>query len=199
MDRLLKLETRKEYKFIFSNNQIHQIFSQFDSKLKKLHPQRKIESIYLDTIDFELYKKSIFLDVDKFKVRYRKYPDSSNIYFEAKHNTKNGKFKEKILSELNSFDEIKNVIYKGYHLEKSLVVNYIRSYYFFRNLRILIDQNLSFKGTNNRLQNNFEQKYDHNIVEYKLLNEDSDIEKYFLSNPIKFSKYDYGIQKIYNI
>ena len=46
---------------------------------------------------------------------------------------------------------------------------------------------------------NFEQKYDQNIVEYKLLNEDSDIEKYFLSNPIKFSKYDYGIQKIYNI
>tara|TARA_Y100001970_G_C14244719_1_gene867313 strand:- start:2929 stop:3528 length:600 start_codon:yes stop_codon:yes gene_type:complete len=199
VDRLLKLETRKEYKFIFSNNQINQIFSQFNSKLKILHPQRTIESIYLDTIDFELYKKSIFLDVDKFKVRYRKYPDSSDIYFEAKHNTKNGKFKEKILSELNSFDEIKNVLYRGYHLEKSLVVSYLRSYYFFRNLRITIDQNLSFKGTKNRLQNNFEQKYDKNIVEYKLLNEDSDIEKYFLSNPVKFSKYDYGIEKIYNI
>ena len=135
-------------------------------KLKKLHPQRTIESIYLDTIDFELYKKSIFLDVDKFKVRYRKYPDSSNIYFETKHkeNTKNGKFKEKILSELNSFDEINNVIYKGYHLEKSLVVNYLRSYYFFRNLRITIDQKFEFKGTNNRLQHNFEQKYNQNIV-----------------------------------
>ena len=47
-------------------------------------------------------------------------------------------------------------------------MNYLRSYYFFRNLRITIDQNLSFKGTNNRLQHNFEQKYDQNIVEKEI-------------------------------
>lgn len=193
------METRKEYKFIYSNIQIHQIFSQFERELNILHPQRTIESIYFDTVDFELYKKSNFLDVDKFKVRYRKYPDSNNIYFEAKHNTKNGKFKEKKLTKLNSFDEIKYVWYKGYHLEKSLVVKYQRSYYSFRNLRITIDKNFSVTGTNNRLLHNFEHNTDKNIVEFKLLNEDSNIEKYFLSNPVKFSKYDYGIQKIYNI
>ena len=77
-------------------------------------------------------------------------------------------------------------------------VDYLRSYFTFKNTRITIDKNVSFQSTVNRSLVNKIINLDFNVVEFKLFNQDKDIEK-FLSNPIAFSKYDYGIKSIYKI
>ena len=68
-----KGEFRKEYKFIVDNRKLDNFFNFYDNTLTNLYPNRKIVSLYFDTVDFKLYKKSLLNDVDKFKFRFRLY------------------------------------------------------------------------------------------------------------------------------
>ena len=82
-------EDRKEFKFIFNNNQLEDF--KFNYKLtndKKLFEKRKITSLYLDTINYDLFQISKASDIEKFKLRYRQYNDSSDIYEEKAQLTK---------------------------------------------------------------------------------------------------------------
>ena len=65
------LEVRKEYKFCFTRNQLFQFNNFFKNRLTTLYPERHISSLYMDTIDFKLYKDSILADVDKYKLYYK--------------------------------------------------------------------------------------------------------------------------------
>ena len=64
------METRKEYKFLLSNNELLKLSKIFQSKLSSIHPEREISSLYMDTIDLKLFKDSQLFDVDKIKFRY---------------------------------------------------------------------------------------------------------------------------------
>ena len=90
-DLSLKLESRKEYKFLLTKKQIAELFNVFENKIETLYPKKIITSLYMDTVDFSIYNNSIFLDVNKFKVRYRTYSSDNSIYEEIKTNTMNGK------------------------------------------------------------------------------------------------------------
>ena len=193
------MEDRKEYKFEYSNIDLKNFYKTLSGKLINIYPERKITSIYLDTKNYDIYRNSLLNDVDKFKVRYRKYSNDKKIYFEIKKNTKLGKQKIKKVTDFNNLNQVTNIFYKNYFLESSLLISYIREYYSLFNTRITIDKNIKFENTSNRSLNKNIVKFNKNIVEYKLLNSNPDIEKYFLSNPKKFSKYETGLKEVYNI
>lgn len=198
-DQVLKLENRKEYKFLYNDYELSNLFSTYKKNLEPLYPDRKISSMYLDTANFELYNNSKNTDTDKLKVRFRMYPTDNQIYFEIKRNSDKNKTKVKELTSYKSFNEIDFKLLEGKHLTPVLKVDYLRSYFTFKNTRITIDKNVSFQSTVNRSLVNKIINLDFNVVEFKLFNQDKDIEKNFLSNPIAFSKYDYGIKSIYKI
>ena len=94
-DQVLKLENRKEYKFLYNDYELTNLFSTYKKNLKPLYPDRKISSMYLDTANFELYNNSKNTDTDKLKVRFRMYPNDNQIYFEIKRNSDKNKTKVK--------------------------------------------------------------------------------------------------------
>lgn len=195
------LEARKEYKFIFNNYELEKFRIFLDSKENKLFDDRIITSIYMDTIDFKLYKLSNENDVGKYKVRFRQYNNKNDIFQEIKFNTQEGK-KKKIQKQdkFKNLDDVDQLRYKNIDLVPAIKISYLRSYFKFKNVRITIDKNLQFESTKNRSisKNKLNTKF--NIVEYKILHQhQQDVESYFFQNPISFSKYNYGIENLYNL
>ena len=74
-----KTEIRKEYKFIENEDSKADHLSHIRNNYKKLHPSRNIQSLYLDTINLKIYNDSLSNDVDKFKIRFRKYEKNKEI------------------------------------------------------------------------------------------------------------------------
>tara|TARA_Y100000816_G_C26103658_1_gene585656 strand:+ start:3131 stop:3763 length:633 start_codon:yes stop_codon:yes gene_type:complete len=197
-DLSLKLESRKEYKFLLTKKQIAELFNVFENKIETLYPKRVITSLYMDTVDFSIYNNSIFLDVNKFKVRYRTYSSDNSIYEEIKTNTMNGKGKFVTKTRFKSFDDISNKVFKKLLLKPSLMVEYERSYYKYKNLRITVDEKLNFTSNKIRTLSKIKKMSNLNVVEYKLNDQrDPRIEKFFITNPEAFSKYIYGVNLIY--
>ena len=196
-----KPEFRKEYKFVLDSRQLNSFYKFYDNIFSSLHPNRRIVSLYFDTIDFKLYNKSILDDVDKFKYRFRQYPSiSTNISKEIKFNTKKGK--EKISEKTNfvKFEDIPNQIYGGYNLVPTLYVNYYRDYYEIdKKIRVTIDKKINFHVPKDRSLFSKGNSIDNTVVEFKLLTEKiEDISKYFFTNPVAFSKYEKGIENTYS-
>ena len=113
-------------------------------KIIKLYPNRKITSLYFDTIDFKLYKKSLDLDIDKFKVRFRQYNNIGDIFKEIKLNLSDGR--QKIIEKTNyeSLDKIKFFQYQGLNLFPIIKIFFDREYFYHEGVRT-IDTNLQAK------------------------------------------------------
>ena len=54
-----KPEFRKEYKFILGNRELDNFYNFYDRIFTNLYPNRKIVSLYFDTVDLKLYKRSL--------------------------------------------------------------------------------------------------------------------------------------------
>lgn len=196
-----KGEFRKEYKFIVDNRKLDNFFNFYDNTLTNLYPNRKIVSLYFDTVDFKLYKKSLLNDVDKFKFRFRQYPSiGTNISKEIKFNTKKGKRKISEKTNFVKFKDIPNQIYRGYNLVPTLYVNYYRDYYEIdKKIRVTIDKKINFHVPKDRSLFSKGNSIDNTVIEFKLLTEKiEDISKYFFTNPVAFSKYEKGIENTYS-
>jgi hypothetical protein len=192
--------SRKEYKFLFSKKEIYKLKTFYGEKLEKLYPSRTIKSLYMDTTDLDLYKLSKQTDVNKYKVRFRTYPKKdTKIYREIKSNKDTGKEKTTELTEYKSLQEIKFEVYKNYLLSPCLFIKYDREYFKLDSVaRLTIDTNLQFKLPKNI---SLLDKYiveDFYIVELKLLNNMTDLTEYFINSPIAFSKYEYGVEKLFS-
>jgi len=195
-----KPEFRKEYKFVLDSRQLNSFYKFYDDIFSSLYPNRRIVSLYFDTIDFKLYNKSILDDVDKFKYRFRQYPSiSTNISKEIKFNTKKGKEKISDKTNFQNFKEIPNQTYRGYNLIPTLFVDYYRDYYEIdKKIRVTIDKKIKFTPPKNRSLISKENSINNIIVEFKLLSSKiEDVSKYFFTNPVAFSKYEVGIAKTY--
>ena len=66
--------SRKEYKFLLTEKEIYKLKIFYGELLVPLFPNRTIESLYMDTVNLEIYKLSKNTDVNKFKLRFRTYP-----------------------------------------------------------------------------------------------------------------------------
>lgn len=193
------MENRKEYKFVFNSFELINFYSFLKSREFVLHEDRKISSVYFDTFDFDLYKNSKTVDTEKLKIRLRQYNNQGNIYLEKKFNNSNGKYKEAKITNYKHLSKVSCLEENGYYLKPSLKINYHRSYLKLENIRITIDINIQYNSVSSRTLSNITYNPNFKVVEYKLLNNDPDIEKYFYKNPVSFSKYNFGVEKIYTI
>ena len=193
--------SRKEYKFLLTEKEIYKLKIFYGELLVPLFPNRTIESLYMDTVNLEIYKLSKNTDVNKFKLRFRTYPkNDKKIYKEIKSNKSTGKEKKSVDTEYNSLDDIKFEIYNNYFLEPSLITKYEREYFKLDSIaRLTIDSSLQFKLPKNVSllgKYIFEDLF---IVELKLLNSlTTDLSQYFFKSPEAFSKYENGIEKLYS-
>jgi len=65
---------------------------------------------------------------------------------------------------------------------------------------LLTIKKINFTSTPNRSLNKINAKEEMFILEYKILNKNFfDIENYFVNNPVTYSKYNKGIEKVYKI
>jgi adenylate cyclase class IV len=188
-----KLEIRKEYKFQLSEYEYSRILRKNDGIISELHKKRKIISCYYDTDNLNLYKESIFSDVDKYKLRIRTYGDQKIYYFEVKKNNSTGKFKT--VEELKNIKKFPNTVaYKSINFYAKAIIEYEREYFKFGNSRLTVDRNITYMDSQ-KLEKHSERSI---IIEIKLLSySNPDIEKYFFGNPVKFSKYENAIKKLY--
>ena len=195
----MKIEKRKEYKILLDVSELSSFLFKNSKNLQVLFPKRIVESLYFDTVNFDLYKKSKLNDVGKFKIRVRKYSDSKKFYKEIKLNNGLTKSKEKVKLEINSFEELSKIIYKGNIYFPSSYIKYTRSYFKFHKTRLTIDQNIAFLTHNYRTKIHRSVFLSEKVIEFKNLDELSDIEKFIEFNPVAFSKYNTSIEKLYNL
>ncbi len=193
----MKVEYRKEYKRILNHHELNNFFIKYSSDLNEIYEPRTIKSLYFDTIDFSLFKSSLFNDASSIKLRIRTYSNSKKFFKEIKTNNFAGKFKSINELSINSFNEVEKIFLKNKTLYPLLYTEYKRRYFSFKECRVTLDTNISFLPHEYRGNSYSVKHYHNNIVEYKALGNNYDIEKYIDINPVAFSKFKSGVQKIY--
>ena len=189
-------QKRHEIKFLINSKEKYELIDK--NQLKKIFPDRIVESIYFDTQDLQFFNLSEEGITPRFKIRIRGYNNKRLDNLEIK--TTNNYHREKVT--------IKNFIYDNYELHKNLKkigikqnvqkkirIKYLRSYYEFENLgRITLDRNIEFFLPDKSFHNS--KKIKQNILEIKVQRENVDknyIEKIINLKETRFSKYCIGI------
>jgi len=193
----LKTENRIEYKFILKN--INSFLKTIERiGFQEIYSKRKINSLYLDTKSFSIYYHNLINDVNKKTIRVRHYDfDTDVCRFEEKLNLANGKYKNtrEIKGNFTSFINKKTPIYKNYY--PSSLVSYDRRYFQKDEFRITVDFNIVYKSTICRkiVHSSYEPNYC--LAELKLNKLHIDEFKTNQLIPIKHSKYENSVTKLY--
>lgn len=195
----MRNEFRKEYKRVLKKPESINFFNKFEDSIEVLHKERTVVSLYFDNIDFGLYKSSMLKDVNTQKLRIRNYEGEDDFFKEVKKNTYSGKYKTVSKLNINSFDEILQTTLDGQTLYPSLYTKYKRNYYTFENCRLTLDTDIKFISHKFRSQSQKNYYFPNEVLEFKLLNGNLDIEKYIDTNPVAFSKYNYAVEKLYRL
>ena len=197
---------RLEKKILFQKNNIHE-FNNWKKRnnVKEIFETRLISSIYFDNIKNQMMHDSLEGVVPRYKIRIRRYPNSknNNIYYEKKISSVEGRYK--ISRKINNAENFTKFGIQDNRYGKILpknTVEYLRSYFLFKNIRFTLDHNISY---------NFFGKENYKVVdnlfvlELKTNNLNFDFEKVdfnFLNSITRFSKYcrsfnflNYGFQK----
>lgn len=169
---------------------------------KKLHKPRVIESLYFDNHNFQTYNDSIEGMVPRKKIRIRNYPssDDKKYYYEIKNSSVEGRYKTRKIIDKKDFEEIKKVgIFDeqyGLCLPK-IYIRYYREYFKSKDVRISVDTNIKYRDS----RTNFQISDDRIIAELKTsINKDIDeLNKEFPIQRIRFSKYCFGMEKLYHL
>lgn len=195
----MKTELRKEIKLIKNESELIIFFKKHSKKLEEIYEPRKITSLYFDTIDNSLFKNSKFGDVNTIKVRVRNYSNSKNFYKEIKYNLFSGKYKSVEEMKIGNFNDVEKLFSNQYTLYPSVYTQYDRRYFKLLDCRLTLDTNISFFSHNFRSKSVIRKNFKNNVLEYKALNFNYDIEKYVESNPVAFSKFKNAVNKVYDL
>ena len=196
MDLFKNNQKRYEIKFLINSKEKRELIDK--NQLKKLFPDRIVESVYFDTKDLQFFNLSEEGITPRFKIRIRGYNNKKLDNLEIK--TTNNYHREKVV--------IKNFIFDNYELHKNLKkigikqtvqkkirIKYLRSYYKLENVgRITLDRNIEFLSPEESFHNS--KKIKQNILEVKVQRENIDknfIEKIINLKETRFSKYCIGI------
>ena len=196
MDLFKDNQKRYEIKFLINSKEKRELIDK--NQLKKLFPDRIVESVYFDTKDLQFFNLSEEGITPRFKIRIRGYNNKKLDNLEIK--TTNNYHREKVV--------IKNFIFDNYELHKNLKkigikqtvqkkirIKYLRSYYKLENVgRITLDRNIEFLSPEESFHNS--KKIKQNILEVKVQREKIDknfIEKIINLKETRFSKYCIGI------
>ena len=129
---------------------------------KKSFPARSINSIYLDTLNFDFAKDNINGVGKRKKIRFRWYnEDYKNIFLEEKNKQnfvvkkninllKNLQSKGNFIQNLRNYFFLENKKYKDFNYKFILKTNYLRSYWISENkkIRATIDTNINTSPIN---------------------------------------------------
>ena len=191
---------RIEEKISIDSNRIIDFKSFLAHKtVKQIYQPRKIQSLYFENSNYEMYSDSIEGLTPRKKIRIRNYPDSqdANLYLEVKISSVEGRFKTRKIIDKNKLDYLKTkgILDSQYGLCKPcLYVAYDREYFQIDDVRISIDSNINYK----LYPENIFQRDESSIVEIKTSirkNVDKLIEDFpFQKN--RFSKYCKAVEKI---
>ena len=175
---------RQEIKFILDSNL--ELFNlQKKLKLIKIHNERLINSIYLDTNDYKFFYQSEEGIVPRFKFRIRYYNFDKAISYEIK--TTSYYHRSKIVVRQNRYTtkSMLNFLNRNkinLKLYPKLLVKYKRKYFQSKYGRITFDSDIKYQKVNHKMQNTgpiisdkkniVELKYHHDIEtdKNKLLN-----------------------------
>ncbi len=193
---------RIEDKLYINENNLYDFKKFLENKsANKIYTSRTIESLYFDNQNFQIYNDSIEGIVPRKKIRIRKYPKNKdkNIYYEIKNSSVEGRFKTREIINSQKSNEViaKGVFDNQYGLcLPKLYVTYDREYLSFKDVRISIDTNITYRS----YDTNYETKDNRVIAELKTsINKDLDeLNKEFPIQRIRFSKYSFGVEKLYN-
>ena len=169
---------------------------------KTLYKPRVIESLYFDNQNLQTYNDSIEGMVPRKKIRIRNYPSSDDpkYYYEIKNSSVEGRYKTRKIIDKKAFEEIKKVgIFDeqyGLCLPK-IYVKYLREYFKVKDVRVSVDTNIQYRD----YKTNFQISDDRVIAELKTsINKDVDeLIKDFPIQRIRFSKYCFGMEKLYHL
>ncbi len=186
---------RNERKYRLSYGDSVKLKSNLISRgMKKLYPDREINSEYFDTEELKMFSDSEEGILPRKKIRVRWYQDKSVKNLETKISSIEGRFKKSVrlsknLKEKNSYlqDSFYGKIFS------SIIVNYKREYYEFKNLRLTFDTKINYK--NSRLNSPIRYNDKETVLEIKTKNLDiNDYIDQFINYPTsRFSKYCRGI------
>jgi len=192
---------RIEEKLLIDNNQLVDFKKHLSTKTaKQIYQPRKIESLYFENDNYEMYSDSIEGLTPRKKIRIRNYPnmEDDNLYLETKISSVEGRYKTRSVISKNKFNYLKEkgILDSQYGFCKPcLYVLYDREYFKFEDVRISIDNNINFKLYN---KNSYQRDY-RTIVEIKTSikkNLDKLVED-FPFQRIRFSKFCNGIEKYF--
>jgi hypothetical protein len=206
------MEQRIEKKFVFLPGDKKKIdLLKIEGFFKKIYFNRRVNSIYYDTIDLNCLWDNIngYSNRNKYRVRWYDEIQNSEVFFEKKTKINQttqkirislGKFKDNV--SLNNFLKTNEFINKIFdittlNLVRVLNVSYDRDYYICteNKLRITFDQKITtHQNSDGKFFKNFVD-LNNNILEFKYLNENSEYVRnkmYNLNFNVrnqKFSKY----------
>tara|TARA_B100001564_G_scaffold302818_1_gene270706 strand:+ start:49 stop:642 length:594 start_codon:yes stop_codon:yes gene_type:complete len=169
---------------------------------KGLHEPRIIESLYFDNDKLQTYNDSIEGMVPRKKIRIRNYPLSNdqNFYYEIKNSSVEGRFKTRKIIDKKTFEEFKKmgIFDEQYGVcTPKLYVKYYREYFIVKDVRISIDTKIEYRD----YKTNFQISDNRIIAELKASkNKDADeLTKDFPIQRIRFSKYCFGLEKLFHL
>ncbi len=184
---------RKEKKYRLSNYDLVLLKKTLiQAGLKTLYPSRIIFSEYLDTDNLQMFSDSEEGVLPRKKIRIRWYDNSKEKNLETKISSTEGRFKlsKKYLNNYN----LKNMLDPVYgKIYPSIIIKYLREYYFLNNLRITIDTKILYNDVRKNGTSNAQDR--ENVLEVKANNEISDdyIAKIIPYPTSRFSKYCRGV------
>ena len=184
---------RKEKKYRLSNYDLVLLKKTLiQAGLKTLYPSRIIFSEYLDTDNLQMFSDSEEGVLPRKKIRIRWYDNSKEKNLETKISSTEGRFKlsKKYLNNYN----LKNMLDPVYgKIYPSIIVKYLREYYFLNNLRITIDTKILYNDVRKNGTSSAQDR--ENVLEVKTDNEISDdyIAKIIPYPTSRFSKYCRGV------
>ncbi len=191
---------RNEKKYRLSYGDLYELKSQLISVgMKKLYPDRQINSEYLDTKELKMFSDSEEGVLPRKKIRIRWYKDKSVQNLETKISSIEGRFKK---SENFSNTERKKNFYliDTFYgkIFSSIIVSYNREYYKLDNLRLTFDTKINY--WNSRFNSLIKYNDKETVMEVKTKNLyiDDYINKIINYPTSRFSKYSRGI-KLTNI
>tara|TARA_Y100000591_G_C21712082_1_gene634067 strand:- start:98 stop:550 length:453 start_codon:yes stop_codon:yes gene_type:complete len=148
-----------------------------------------------------MYNESIEGLVPRKKIRIRNYPEDNDkkIYFEVKNSSVEGRFKTRKIIDIKDFEYYKSsgVFDNQYGVcYPKLYVKYVREYSVLNDVRISIDKEIKYMD----YKTNIEINDNRIIVELKTsINKNLDeLREDYPMQRIRFSKYCFGIQSLYN-
>lgn len=151
---------RYELKYILDRNQYENLLISIKDKMNSdKYSESTIQSLYYDTIDYLLIRRSIEKPIYKEKLRLRSYGiamDDSLVFLEIKKKYEGIVYKRRIVSRLRDInekrdDQISREIdyFKKFYqtLKPMMLLIYDRSAYYLDDLRVTFDKNIRYRDS----------------------------------------------------